>query len=467
MTSVLEKFDPLFNPETAAVVGASDNPFKLGYYVMKSITEMGFKGEVIPVKPDGGEIMGLKVYASLLDIPGSVDLVVVVVPAQYVLGVVEECVQKKVKGVVIISSGFREIDDHSGEELQARIAETANRAGIPIIGPNTFGIVNCNGNLNATFSPDFNINKGDIAVVGQSGGMTGVTLGNFRGSYAGFSKIVGLGNRCNTDFADIMAYLIEDPETGVICSYMEGIDDPRRLIETARIRTNGKPIIIYKSGRSSISNKAARSHTGSMAGRYEIYQSAFRQAGIIPVDSSEELADSARILCKTRLPRGNRTAILVAQAGLGIVAGDICEQRGLELPALTGNSKETVDKLLPPMSMRSNPIDLALGWYSPDLSAGIIQALADDPDIDALMIMILVGGANTAMLDIIARPMLSAKDKKPIVTCFLGEGEDFDKRIAELEDQGIVNYPNPERAAVALSNLVRHANWLRNGAGMP
>ena len=464
MSSALERLDPMFNPESVAVVGASDNPFKLGYYVMQSLMEFGYTGRILPIKPDAENILGYQAYASVTDVPGPVDLVVIVVPAQHVPGVVEECAQKRVKGIVIITSGFREIDDRSGEELQARIADTADRAGIPIIGPNTFGIVNCHRDLNATFSPTFVNIKGDIAIVGQSGGMTGITMGNFRGSHVGFSKVAGLGNRCNTDFADILAYLIEDPETAVVCAYMEGVDDPRRLIETARNRENKKPILVYKSGRSSKSNQAARSHTGTIAGRHEIYRAAFKQAGIISVDSSQELADTARVLRRTTLPRGNRVAILVAQAGLGIVAADICEQRGLTLPTLSGTSRDVVEELLPPMSMRSNPVDLALGWYSPDLSARIIQTLADDDDIDALMIMILVGGANVAMLEVIAAPMLEAGQKKPIVACFLGDGEDFEKQIARLEQNGIPNYPNPERAALALSNLIRHADWARNGA---
>jgi acyl-CoA synthetase (NDP forming) len=457
-----ETLDAMFKPESVAVIGASDSPMKLGYYVMQSLKGFQFPGSVIPVNPGSDEILGQKAYPSVTDIPGPVDLVVVVVPAKQVLSVVEDCVKKRVKGIVIITSGFKEIEDRSGDVLQSKIAEAAEKAGIPIIGPNTYGLLNCNWDLNATFSPGFSNSKGDIALVAQSGGMTGITLSNFRGSRVGFSKIVGLGNRCNTGFADIVEYLISDEETAVICCYMEGVEDPLRLAEVARNRKNGKPLVVYKAGRSGKSDQATRSHTGSIAGRHEIYHAAFKQAGIVSVDSSEELADTARILRKSVLPRGNRVAILVAQAGLGIVASDVCEKRGLVLPTLKGGAQKTVESLLPPMSMRSNPIDLALGWYFMDLPERIIKALMQAPEIDAVMAMVLFGGANMPMLAQISEAMVEFKDKKPIVSCFTGQGSEFEDRIAALEQNGIVNYPNPERAAVALSNLVRHAAWVGN-----
>ncbi|MBU2550238.1 MAG: CoA-binding protein [Proteobacteria bacterium] len=460
MSFGFETLDRMFKPASVAVVGASESPLKLGYYVMESLRAFDFRGPVYPVNPGAGEIMGRPSFASLADIPDPVDLVVIVVPAERVLEVIVDCAAKGVKGIVIITSGFREIEDQAGEALQARIAETATRAGIPIIGPNTFGFVNCRWNLNATFSPNFNNQPGDIAMVAQSGGMTGAIMNNFRDSRLGFSKVVGLGNRCNTDFADIVEYLLHDDETRVICSYMEGIDEPKRFFQVARKRNGGKPIAVYKSGRFSRGSLATRSHTGSIAGRHEIYQAAFKQAGIITVDSSEELADTARVLRRSVLPRGNRVAILVAQAGLGIVASDVCESRGLRIPTLTGRTREVIENLLPPMSYRGNPIDLALGWYFPDLPVRIMGALADDPEIDAMIILILFGGANVAMLEQMSPAMLEAKDRKPIVTCFAGAGRDFEDRIASLEEQGIVNYPTPERAAVALSNLVRHANWV-------
>ena len=461
MSFAFPALDRMFKPRSVAVVGASDSPFKLGYYVMESLQSFRFNGPIYPVNPGAGEIMGLRAYQGLRDIPEPVDLVVIVVPAEGVLSVIEDCAAKGVKGAVIITSGFREIDDRAGEALQAKIAATATRAGIPIVGPNTFGFVNCGWNLNATFSPNFSNQSGDIAMVAQSGGMTGAIMNNFRDSRVGFSKVVGLGNRCNTDFADIIGYLMRDDETRVICSYMEGIDDPRRFFEAARSRRNPKPIVVYKSGRFSKSNLATRSHTGSIAGRHEIYQAAFRQAGIVTVDSSEELADAARILRRTVLPRNNRVAILVAQAGLGIVASDVCERRGLRIPTLGGATLETVEELLPPMSYRGNPVDLALGWYFADLPGRIIKALTEDPGIDALIVLILFGGANVAMLEQMSDALLEAKDRKPVVTCFAGSGQEFEDRIAMLEDNGVVNYPTPERAAVALSNLVRHAMWVR------
>ena len=224
----------LFNPETVAVIGASENPGKLGYHVMKSLTQGGFKGHIVPVNPGSKEIMGVPASPSISAFQGQIDLAVIVVPAKLVPQIFEECDQKGVKAIVLITAGFREIDDPAGGEQQSMLAEMACRAGIPVIGPNTFGIVNLHSDLNASFTPEFSqLEKGGITLVSQSGGISHLLGFTAMRENVTISKIVGLGNRLNVDFAEILPYLMDDPDTKVIVLYLEGIDEPKRLMEAA------------------------------------------------------------------------------------------------------------------------------------------------------------------------------------------------------------------------------------------
>src|SRR4030043_1017745 len=293
--------------------------------------------------------MGIKTYPSLLQIPESVDLSIIVLPAESVPKTVVECTEKGVKGIVLITAGFKEIEDKRGEILQREIMELADQYGIKIIGPNTFGIANLHLSLNASFTPEFSlVEKGGVGFVGQSGGMSHLMAFLSLQNKVGFSKIIGLGNRCNVDFAEMVEYLIKDSQTKVIALYMEGIDHPKRLMEVARRGNREKPILVYKVGRSSTSDKASQFHTGSLAGKHEIYESAFKQAGILTVGSSEELLDTAKALSICPLPIGNRVAVLSGQAGPGMAACDVCEMEGLSVSPFSSDAQKTDDTPLPP-----------------------------------------------------------------------------------------------------------------------
>ena len=328
-----EALNVIFSPRAVAVIGASDNPGKLGSHVMRSLTEGGYPGKIFPVNPGRNEIMGIKTYPSLLQVPEEVDLSIIVLPAEQVPKIIMECKEKGVRGIVLITAGFKEIEDKRGEILQKEIAELANQFGIKIIGPNTFGIANLHLPLNASFTPEFSlVKKGGISFVSQSGGMSHLMAFLSMRNQVGMSKIIGLGNRCNVDFADMVEYLTEDPQTKVIAMYLEGIDHPRRLVEAAKRMMGRKPIVAYKVGRSHTSDSASQFHTGSLAGKHEIYEGAFRQAGILTVGNSEELLDTAKALAISSLPRGSNVAVLSGQAGPGMAACDVCEMEGLSLP---------------------------------------------------------------------------------------------------------------------------------------
>ena len=228
----LKNMGVLFNPKTVALVGASRDPDKLGSHVLKSLTGGEFSGKIFPVNPKGGVMMGLEAHVSLKEIPDLIDLVVIIIPAQWVLGVVKDCIEIGVKGIVMITGGFKEVGDENGAYLQEQIAELANGAGIPIIGPNTFGILNLGIGMNASFSPDFSAaKKGNVAIVSQSGGVTHVIGYMSMRNNVGLGKIMGLGNRCNIDFADALVFLMHDLDTKVIAMYIEGVDDPRQLVD--------------------------------------------------------------------------------------------------------------------------------------------------------------------------------------------------------------------------------------------
>jgi len=458
-----EAMDAIFNPGAVAVIGASDNPGKLGSHVMRSLTEGGYPGRIYPVNPGKNEIMGIKTYPSLHQIPESVDLSIIVLPAEQVPKTVVECGEKGAKGIVLITAGFREIEDQRGEVLQSEVAKLANQFGIKIIGPNTFGIVNLHLPINASFTPEFSkTEKGGIGLVSQSGGMSHLMAFISMRSNTGFSKIIGLGNRCNVDFGEMVEYLIEDPETKVIAMYMEGMDHPRRLMDLAERARGEKPILCYKVGRSSTGDKASQFHTGSLAGKHEIYEGAFRQAGILAVRSSEELLDTAKVLAISSLPEGNNVAVLSGQAGPGMAVCDVCEMEGLSLPPFSDETQKRIESLLPPLAIRTNPVDMGPAWYDSGATQGIVQAVLEDKHINALILCIMFASANRASVGILSDLLLQNRRSKPVICCISSPEGIWDEEIKRLEESGIPNYPTPERAAKVLVNLVRFKN-MRKG----
>lgn len=453
----LQEFEAIFNPQSVAVIGASDDPAKLGYHVMKSLVGGGFPGKIFPINPGRKEVFGLPAFSSPELVQEKIDLAIVVLPAKLVPEVLEACGRKGIKGAVLIPGGFREIEDKSGEKMQEEITQLANRAGIKVIGPNTFGMFNLHKKLNASFTPDFSkMEPGPISLISQSGGIAHLLGFLAAREKVGLGKVIGLGNRCNVDFAEMLECLVEDPETKVIAIYIEGLDDPRRLIETAQKVRGRKPLLVYKAGRSQTSDKAAKSHTGSLAGNYEVYQGAFRQAGMLTVESSEELLDAAKALALCQLPRGNRVAVVSGQAGLAMVASDFCEREGLVLSPFSEDTQRQVNVLLPPLTIRTNPVDLGPAWYNAEAMRGIIQLVLSDENIDAMIFCIVYASINKHLLKELTELFGRESKKKPILTCISAPEGIWDDDIHLLQDVGVANFSTPERAARALGNLIRY-----------
>ena len=458
MDKLKANMDSLFNPRSVAVIGASENSGKLGFHVMKSLTKGGFAGKIIPVNPGTAEIMGIKVSTSISDYDGQVDLAIVVLPAKLIPGVFRECADKGVKGIVLITAGFKEIDDPAGADLHEEVAAVANRAGIPVIGPNTFGMINFHADLNASFTPEFSrLKKGAIALVSQSGGISHLLGFMAMRMDVGFSKIVGLGNRLNVDFAQMVDYLMGDPDTKVIILYLEGIGEPRDLIETAKKYRSQKPIIAYKTGSAVVGDQASLSHTGSMAGRHEVYTGAFSQAGILNMDNTETLLDTAKAMAACPIPDGPGMAVLSGQAGPGMAACDVCEANDLMIVNFSEQTQQKINEYLPPLALRTNPVDMGPAWYDSSATGRIIRAVMDDKNVNGILLLIMFASANIDVLKGISNLIMDWRQKKPFITCISAPPGIWDDEIRRLEESGaMVNYPTPERAARAMVNLWKY-----------
>ncbi|MEM3526106.1 MAG: CoA-binding protein [Candidatus Jordarchaeaceae archaeon] len=454
-SSVVEEFRKLFYADSVAVIGATSDFTKLGFYAMHSM--LNYSGKVFLVNPRFKELEGRKVYPSIMDVPESVDLAVIVVPAGMILNVLRECAKKGVKGASIITALFKEIGPE-GEKLQNEMASIANDAGIKIIGPNTIGFANVHRGLNASFNPLFGfLKKGNIAVFCQSGGISSILANMALDENIGISKIASLGNRVNVDFPDILEYLLYDDETDVIALHIEGLDDARAFMEIAKKVVREKPVVVYKVGRTDI-NRAAYSHTGSLAGNYNLYSAMFKQVGVISVDNPIELLDAAKALALQPVPTGNRVAILTQQAGAGLVLCDVCAINGLTVPSFTEKTSKKLEEFLPPYTIRTNPIDLAFAPF-PWGRVEAARLALEDENIDALIYFQLY----FPMMGFPSEELIKFKKEygKPIIVVLNGPKNLMSEDVAKLEKGGIPVYPTPERGAKALSYLAQYGQILR------
>ncbi len=443
----------LFDPNSIAVIGASSTKGKLGNDVVRNLIESGYEGRIYPVNPRGGEILGLKTYRSVSEVAGNVDVAVLVIPAQYVLPVVEECGKKGVKALVIITAGFKEIG-HEGQEAEKQIIALAEEYGMVVQGPNCLGIVNTFSPYNASFAAG-TPEKGNIAFASQSGAlMTGILDWSLM-EKIGFSKFVSLGNKAHLDETDFVEAFGNDPNSTFILLYIESVVNGRRFMEVCRKIAPHKPIFVVKSGVSSAGARAASSHTGSLAGSDTAYSVAFKQCGVIRADSMSELFDVANVFGDCHLPKGNRVAIITNAGGPGIIATVACEANGLEIARFTPSTIETLKKGLPPAASVYNPVD-ALGTAQPEDYELSIEATMTDENVDAVLVL-LTPQAMTKETET-ARILVETSKKypdKPLLAVFMGGNSMIYPRIV-LNEGGVPVFDFPERAVNALSELYRY-----------
>ncbi|NJD75870.1 MAG: acetyl-CoA synthetase [Candidatus Methanoperedens sp.] len=445
----------IFEPGAVAVIGASGNETKWGGRILKNLLS-SFKGNVYPVNPNETVIQGVTSYPSILDVPGDVDMAMIIVPAKYVISVVGNCGKKGVKGLIVITAGFSETGD-AGALLEKELVSTVRKYGMRMIGPNTLGIVNEPARLNASIIGRLP-RPGSISFITQSGSL-GLALAEWTiGTEIGLCKVISTGNKADTDDVDLIEYLGNDPSTGVIAMYIEGIKRGRIFIEAARrIR---KPIVAIKTGRSKRGAKAVFSHTGSIAGSDEVYSAAFRQAGILRVDDIDDLFDAALAFSCQPLPEGNNVAILSNGGGASIVAADECERQGINIADLKDDTRERIKSKIPGFASSSNPVDTA-GTVSYEIYKETIQALREDPNVDSIIVIYVHTLMSNSIPPAEAVVEMKHKNKKPVIACWMG-GAGMEEGVEILKSGCIPNYPVPERAVKALSALVRHREFLKN-----
>lgn len=460
--SPIKKFEPVFYPDSVTLVGASRDPRKFGYLCLKSLIDSKFPGMIYPINPGSSEILGLKSYPSVKSVPGTVDLAIIVVPANLVPAVLRECGRKGVKGAVIITAGFKEAEGSLGTELQDEARDIAEEANIKIIGPNTFGMYIPHANLNASFTPLLStIKKGDISFLSQSGGMCHTLSYLAMDDGIGLAKVLSLGNRCNVDFADLLEYLGEDPQTRAIAMYIEGIDNPRRLVAMAKEVTKKKPVVAYKTGKSRAANQAAFSHTGSLAGNYELYSAALRQAGVLMVKDSLELLDTAKALAFCPLAKGDRIAVCSPVAGPGIVSADLGQENGLTIAEFSLPTQEKIETILPPVTFRMNPLDMAFARNS-GMWKEILKAIINDPGVDAMLLIFVKQEFFDPIIDEVVELAIDLLKTyhKPIVMGLLSPSKIFVQEKNRLQRNRIPVYQTPERAVKALAALISYSKTL-------
>jgi acetyltransferase len=445
---------------SVAVIGASAKEDSVGFAVFSNILRGGYKGVVYPINPNARSILGVRCYSSILDVPDDIDTAIVCVPSRFVPQVVRDCGKKAVKGVVVISAGFKETGPE-GAKLEEDLKSAAKEYNLPLIGPNCLGLGNMDPNirLNATFAKRIP-RSGNIAIVSQSGAL-GVALMDYASTRnIGISKVVSLGNKAVLNELDLLKALAKDSHTKVILLYLEDLVDGRGFIETVRVITDTikKPILALKAGRTAAGAKAASSHTGSLAGSDEVYDAIFAQSGVIRVEFTSELFDYAIAFARQPIPKSNKVGILTNAGGPGILTTDACVRYGMSIPALAPETTAQLKSFLPAAAALNNPIDI-IGDADATRYEKTLQIMIKDPNIDSLIII----GTRQLMTDTkaIAEAIVRAAGQtdKTIMVSFPGAPSD-DEGVLYLENHSIPVYSFSESAVRALAVMQRYESWI-------
>ena len=455
----------LMAPRSIAVIGAGRHPGTIGYELFRNLLAYGFEGPVYPVNPSSASVAGVRAYPSLLDIPDDVDLAVIVVPSGTVPEIVRECAAKHVHGMVIISAGFAEAGAE-GKATERDLVSMARRNGMRVIGPNCLGVVNTapGVRMNATFAPGLPV-AGNVAFLSQSGGLGIELMSQAAGLGIGISDFVSIGNKADVSGNDLLQYWADDPHTDVILMYLESFGNPRKFARLARRIARTKPIVAVKSGRSAAGSRAASSHTAALATPDVAVDALFRQAGVIRVDTLEELLATAMLLAHQPVPAGRRVAIVSNTGGPGILAADACAGAGLEVPELSQATQDALRALVARDATVRNPIDLVAGATAEQFEDALRVAMQDE-GIDAVL-AIFVPPLVTRAEDV-ARSIANAAEsagEKPVVACFLGQaGVPAGLRGGDGR-RTIPSFAFPEAAVHALGRVAGLADWRRRPVG--
>ncbi len=441
--------DTFFNPRSVAVIGASREPEKLGHAVLANLKEAGFPGPLYPINPKADEILGLKAYPTVLDVPNPIDLAVILIPYRFVPAVLEQCGQKGIPSVVVISAGFREAG-REGLERERELVEIARKYKMRLIGPNCLGVIDTATPLNASFAAGMPP-MGPVAFMSQSGALGTAVLDLAMAGNIGFSKFISLGNKADVSETDLLEALSDDPASKVILIYVEGLPDGQKFIRVAQQVTRRKPVVAIKSGVTASGSRAVSSHTGSLAGSEAAYRAGFAQAGVLQVNSMETLFDYALAFAYQPLLKGDRIGIVTNAGGPGILATDALERAKMIIPRLAAETVEALSPKLPGEASVANPVDV-LGDAPAERYDDAIRLVLADPNVDGLLVIVTPQAVTEIeeTAHVIGRNAQGSD--KPVLACFMGEAR-VKAGIEILRQYGVPNYPYPDRAAAALAAM--------------
>jgi acetyl coenzyme A synthetase (ADP forming)-like protein len=448
----LESF---FNPKSVAIVGASRQKGKVGYEILANMIEGGYTGAIFPVNPNAESIEGLKCFPDLKSIGQTPDLVIIIVPARFVPGVMEECVKVRVRSVIIITAGFKEVGKE-GRELEEQVVRIARRSGIRFIGPNCLGVIAPSHKLNASFGGDLPA-PGGIGYISQSGALLAAILDLANANGIGFSTLVSIGNKADVDELDIIQAFGSRDDTKVVAGYLESITDGDAFVREAEEISYKKPILLMKSGGTEAGAKAASSHTGSMAGGEVAYESAFKRAGVIRCDSIKQQFDFAQAFANQPLPKGPQVAVITNAGGPGIMAADAVEQEGLTFSKLEEETRKKLTAGLPPAANVHNPIDV-LGDALADRYEFALDIALDDPNVDSAIVLLTPQAMTQAKETAEAVVRIAGKKGKPVLACLLGARK-VEEGLQVLQQGHIPQYDSPESAVATLKVMTDHVRW--------
>jgi len=452
---------PFFSPQGVAIIGASLDPTKLGYGLSRNLVQSGYRGAIHFINFKGGNLMGHPVYRHINETPDPVDLAVLLIPAHAIPAAIEDCAQRGIKALIIASGGFRETGSQ-GAALEDKCLDIARAHGVRLLGPNCIGLIDTHLPIDTTFLSPPGPTPGDIAFISHSGAICAAVIDWARGQGFGLSRMVSLGNQSDVTETDLLAPVAEDPYTRVITLYLEGVSDGRQFLEQAQSVTQLKPVVALKVGRYESSQQAVASHTGALAGLESAYNAAFRRAGVIRAETTEELFDWARALAWCPLPNGRSVGVLTNAGGPGVTAVDALEAQGLNIAQLSSGTEAALRGLLVPAASLKNPVDM-LAAASPQQYSSCLQVLLDDAHVDSVMVILppppmhTAGGIAKAII-----PVISTADK-PVIIALMGELL-IQEAVEHFRAARVPEYRFPERAAEALAVLTQRAEYLASSS---
>ncbi|PIS00477.1 MAG: acetyl CoA synthetase subunit alpha [Chlamydiae bacterium CG10_big_fil_rev_8_21_14_0_10_35_9] len=444
-----QQLDHIFYPKTVAVVGASERKNSVGRTVLWNLLKSPFGGTIYPVNPKRANVLGIKAYKTLHDIPEKVDLVVIVIPAKFVASIIQDCVDLQIPAAVIISAGFKELGE-PGIKLEEEILTLARQGNMRIIGPNCLGVMNPINGLNATFAADMAY-EGNLAFLSQSGALCTAVLDWSLKNKVGFSSFVSVGSMIDVNWGDLIYYFGNDPNTKSILLYMESIGDPRSFLSAAKEVALNKPIILIKAGRTEESAKAAASHTGSLAGSDDVLDAALKRVGVLRVDTISDLFSMARVLSKQPRPKGPNLTIVTNAGGPGVIATDALIENGGSLSKLDEATYTSLNDLLPPQWSHNNPVDI-LGDADDELYAKTVEIVAKDKHTNGLLVILTPQDMTDSTGTALKLKEHARIDDKPILASWMGAGS-IEEGDRILNQAGIPTFEYPDQACKAFAYM--------------